>query len=125
MKSIAFKWRLILRKILTALLATVPFSLGACATPDYGVPGTTITGTVIGNGEPVSGIKASIKNDYSYTNEDGEFHIFVTETESQPYTVLFEDVDGPLNGEFNSKTVQYTRGTVPWYIVLEPKQMSN
>jgi putative lipoprotein (rSAM/lipoprotein system) len=138
MKQIVSVWRLTLRKILAALMGAVPFLLVGCPLVEYG-PGPDpypdrMSGTVKDNeNHPVPGFGVSLQtkkyNSYTeqhtyrtystLTDENGTFKLFVYE--SPPYTVFFEDVDGPLNGEFDSQTVQWTSGDGHLNIVLVPK----
>jgi hypothetical protein len=129
MKHLVSIWRLTLRKILTALMGASSLLLGAC--PEYGtIDRYFISGTVKGNDNPVQGFEVSIQtkkyNSYNYrtystlTDENGTFKLIVSK-DPPPYTVFFQDVDGSLNGEFNSKTVQWALGDGPLNIVLEPK----
>jgi hypothetical protein len=136
MKQIVSLWRLTLRKILTALMAVVPFSFGACDwwSVEYGPgpepyvpsPYEQINGTVTYKRSPVRGFFVSVlgydgTDAYTLTDRDGKFSLKVYSSDP-PYTLFFQDVDGPLNGEFNSKTVQWTSGDGPLNIVLVPKE---
>jgi hypothetical protein len=142
MRYIVNIWRLTLRKILTALMGAVSFLFGACPRPEIGIigwveygpgpeygappPYEVISGTVSYGEKPVQGFWVSILSEngyspYTFTYENGEFNLYFPKNESGTYTVFFQDVDGPLNGEFNSKTVQWTSGSGPLNIVLEPK----
>ena len=134
MKHIVLMLRLTWRKLLTVLLAASSFLFGSCGllfrdeygpppAPEYGVPYyETISGTVTDGEKPVSGFWVSLLNDrysspqpYTFTGSDGRFIIYVYENaaENGVYTVFFQDIDGPLNGEFNSKTVQWKYGDGP------------
>ena len=149
MKKVNFMWRLTLRKILTVLMGAVVFLFGGCPpwfrdAPMYGMPSKeygppppyeVITGTVIGNEKPVPGFWVSLLNEhdcrytgyqhYTFTEKNGEFNLYICDPdqfEGDSYTLFFQDVDGPLNGEFNSKTVQWRSGDGPLNVVLEPKE---
>ena len=150
MKSVAFMWRLTLRKILIVLMGAIVFLFGGCppwskVTPDYGVkepeygapyppPLEIITGTVIGNEKPVPGFWVSLLNEhdcrytgyqhYTFTEKNGAFNLYICDPNQfeGDYTLFFQDVDGPLNGEFNSKTIQWRSGDGPLHIVLEAKE---
>jgi putative lipoprotein (rSAM/lipoprotein system) len=118
-------------------MGAVSFLFGSCpwpdrygpgpAPPEYGMPPReVISGTVTYDEKPVPGFWVSILtessyNPYTFTKENGEFEISIRKNDSGSYTVFFQDVDGPLNGEFNSKTVQWTSGDEPLNIILEPK----
>jgi putative lipoprotein (rSAM/lipoprotein system) len=96
--------------------------------PEYGMPPSEeerISGTVTSGEKPVPGFWVSIltensDNPYTFTNENGRFELYAPITGSGPYTLFFQDVDGPQNGEYKSKTVQWTSGGGPLHIVLEP-----
>jgi hypothetical protein len=139
MKHIVSLWRLTLRRLLTALLGVSSFLFGtiSCSTPAYGMPPAPeygppppqrISGTVKYNENPVPGFWVTILREdssgpYTFTDKDGSFMLSVDRYESPPYTLFFQDVDGPQNGEFNSKTVQWHYGDDPLDIVLEPKDL--
>jgi len=114
------------RKILAVLIGTAAgLAFGSCPTPDYGVPSRSISGMVKGeNEEVVPGIKVSIINNdrckgrAGYTGEYGQFFIDVCKN---THTVLFEDVDGPLNGEYKNQTVTGVQNGRFLEITLEPK----
>jgi hypothetical protein len=139
MKYIVFKWRLVVRKMLTALMAAFPFLFGACAwgaveygpgpsPPEYGMPpqeSISINGTVTYDNKPVPGFWVSVLNEYgpnlyTFTERDGTFELYITRTGSGPYAVFFQDIDGHLNGQFKSQTHQWTSGGGPMHIELEP-----
>ena len=144
MKQIALKgslrFRMILRKILTGLsLGAVTFVFQACygdpywddpeRYPERDYEVDRITGTVRSeNEEPVKGFWVSILCDhnhdaYTFTKADGTFAFYIYEWnahEDGNYTLFFQDVDGPLNGEYDSQTVQWSSGDGPLNIVLEP-----
>ena len=149
-QRITFMWRLLLRKILTALMGAASFLFGACPQfliyggeeygmppmPEYGMPEPYqyITGTVVDNDEkPVPGFKISIlcehdHNFYTLTNSNGEFTFYFYKWNAHEdgcYTLFFQDVDGLQNGEYNSKTVQWCSGDEPLRIVLEPKESTD
>ena len=134
--------RLTWRKLLAVLIGSVSaLSVSCWAYPDYGVaeygPGPmpdyeTISGTVTAGEKPVSGFWVSLLNDrypnpqyYTFTDINGMFELYIYEynaNENGSYTVFFQDVDGPQNGEFNSKTVQWKSGDGPLNITLESKE---
>jgi hypothetical protein len=145
MRQIVSMWRLILRKILTALMGATAFLFGACdfiwtegVACEYGVPplpppepvvtSDVISGTVKdANGTPVPGFWVSVLNEnpssqYTFTYRNGKFELYVPRTGNCCYTLFFQDVDGPLNGEFESQTVQYCIDNGPLNIVLKPKE---
>ena len=142
MKRIAFFGRLTLRKILTALIGAASFLFGSCPWvimessmmygpgPEPREPLEHISGTVMGNEGPVKGFWVSIlcdhsHNYYTFTNQSGNFSFYFMDEwsihEDGSYTLFFQDVDGPLNGEYHSKTVQWCSGDGHLDIVLEPK----
>jgi putative lipoprotein (rSAM/lipoprotein system) len=140
MKHIVSLWRLTLRHILTALLGVVAFLSGSCSwiintpveygppAPEYGPPPQqriSISGTVKYNENPVPGFWVSVLWENSSgpdtrTDINGSFELSVNKRGSS-YTLSFQDVDGPQNGEFKSQTVQWHYGDDPLNIVLEPK----
>jgi putative lipoprotein (rSAM/lipoprotein system) len=139
MKHIVSIWRLTLRRILTLLLGAVAFLSGSCSwvrdspseygmpAPAYGMPAQRISGTVSYNENPVPGFWVTILREnssgpYTFTDQDGSFMLYDHYYEGPSYTLFFQDVDGPLNGEFKSKTVQWYYGDDPLDIVLEPKE---
>jgi putative lipoprotein (rSAM/lipoprotein system) len=140
MKHIVSLWRLTLRRILTLLLGAVAFLSGSCSwtrdspaeygmpSPAYGMPPSQrISGMVSYNENPVPGFWVTILREnssgpYTFTDQDGSFEIYGPSYEGPSYTLFFQDVDGPRNGEFNSKTVQWHYGDGPLHIVLEPKE---
>ena len=120
MKQISLKWRLILRKILTVFsLGAVSFVFHAC----YGIPMTSISGTVRNSDtdEPIPGIQVSIKDNEYYkkvlTNSNGGFLLTVHPS----VVVLFEDIDGPENGEFEDKEIEWHKGDGHLDVKLDPK----
>ena len=109
MKKLAYRWRLLLRRILIVCsfgaLAAAEFGCG----DDYGVPGVPSTGGSVraaGTEEPIPGIWVSIpeKKAVTTTDEYGEFNF---EFDLNRATLLLlKDIDGPENGgEFRDKTV--------------------
>ena len=108
MKHVALSGRLFLRKILTMLsLGAVSFIFHAC----YGMPMTSsISGKVRDNDtkEPITGIQVSIKENPKIetvkTDNAGWFDIWLDGL-AAPYTILFQDVDGPKNGEYEDTEV--------------------
>jgi putative lipoprotein (rSAM/lipoprotein system) len=138
MKHIVSLWRLTLRRILTALLGAVAFLSGSCSwiidspaeygmpPPEYGMrPSQRISGTVSYNENPVPGFWVSILREdnsgpYTFTDTNGFFELSVYNG-GPSFTLFFQDVDGSRNGEFNSKTVQWSWGNGPLHVVLEPK----
>jgi putative lipoprotein (rSAM/lipoprotein system) len=110
MKQITFKGRLLLRKLLTALsIGAVAVTFQAC----YGVPHVTVTGTVkaADTEEPIPGIQISIDkfDDYYETSDDeGNFELFIQSwTNNKDYNkkIIFKDIDGPENGEYQDKEI--------------------
>jgi putative lipoprotein (rSAM/lipoprotein system) len=133
MKHIVSAWRLTLRYLLTALLGSLSLLFGtiSCSFDSkaaYGMPPPDrINGKVTYDENPVPGFWVSVLGDsssgpYTFTDKDGLFELSVNHYGDYPYTLFFQDVDGHLNGEFNSKTVQWTWGDNPLHIVLEPKE---
>ena len=144
MKRIAFMGRRTLRRILSALMGAAAFLFGSCSVerssglveygpgpvPEYGapMPYEYISGTVTGNEKPIPGIYVSARDieeagsvyDYTHTDEDGVYHLYPYGNGS--YTVRFVDVDGPLNGEFKSKSAEWNSGDGPLNVALEPKK---
>ena len=108
MKQIVSGGRLLLRKILTGLsLGAVSFIFAAC----YGLPYESLTGTVraADTEEPIPGIQVlQTHNGTSYnvhkTDIQGRFTVSY-EGGIPDTTLLFQDIDGPLNGEFENKEV--------------------
>jgi len=103
MVKLSERSRKVLRRIYQGLgAATVSILFQAC----YGMPmddSVTIGGVVKSNADvPIPGIKISVENLSSnyYTNEDGIFNIYAPRLES--YELEFKDVDGPLNGSYQT-----------------------
>jgi hypothetical protein len=100
MKQIAFKGRLLLRKLLTALsIGAVAVTFQAC----YGMPQVLVNGTVksADTQEPIPGIQVSIYDDYyCFTDSSGYFKIYADE---YGQTIRFKDIDGTENGAFHDK----------------------
>jgi hypothetical protein len=91
------------------------------------MPPQRISGTVTGNEKPVPGFWVTILREnssgsYTFTDQNGSFELYDHDYEGPSYTLFFQDVDGPLNGEFKSQTVQWFFGNEPLHIVLEPKE---
>jgi putative lipoprotein (rSAM/lipoprotein system) len=121
-----------LRHLLTALLGVFSFLFGDCyrirETPAaYGMPpAQKISGTVTSDEKPVPGfwvliVRQSGSSPHTLTDKEGSFELSVYNG-GPSYTLLFQDVDGPLNGEFSSQTVQWHSGDGPLRIVLEPME---
>ncbi|MDR0289570.1 MAG: carboxypeptidase-like regulatory domain-containing protein [Treponema sp.] len=104
MKQIAFKGRLLLRKILTALsLGAVAVTFQAC----YGMPGVAVSGTVrsADTHEPIPGISVSVYGYSEYfTDGNGKYELFFDGYGMT--TISFKDVDGPENGEFKDMDIR-------------------
>jgi putative lipoprotein (rSAM/lipoprotein system) len=125
MKQITFKGRLLLRKILTVLSFGAVATLWSC---DYGTMyamyGTPPVDRVVLEGtvksadaeEPIPGISVSISNNKSLTGTDGKYRFLV---DDRTYTVLFEDIDGPENGDFQGTEVIWMSGDGPLNVTLE------
>jgi hypothetical protein len=121
MKTVAFRGRLLLRKILTGLsLGAVTFIFQAC----YGTPpvttDTTLRGTVKSSDteSPIPGIHVLSVGDNVLTDADGNYELFVA---NRIQTVLFKDIDGPENGEFQDKEVSWDPNNGPLNVSLNPK----
>jgi putative lipoprotein (rSAM/lipoprotein system) len=107
MKQITSKGRLLLRRFLTALsIGAVAITFQAC----YGVPMVTVTGTVKARdtNEPIPGIQILIdENEYhEMSDSEGNFELFIERwTSDKKYNkkIIFKDIDGPENGEFQDK----------------------
>jgi hypothetical protein len=98
-------------------LGAVALTFQAC----YGVPQVSLNGTVksADTKEPIPGIQVSVyENDYSVTNGNGKYQLFVEDWEQ---TVLFKDIDGPENGEFQDKVVTWRPRSGPLNVELERK----
>ena len=124
MKKLAYRWRLLLRRILIVCsfgaLAAAEFGCG----DDYGVPGVPSTGGSVraaGTEEPIPGIWVSIpeKKAVTTTDEYGEFNF---EFDLNRATLLLlKDIDGPENGgEFHDKIITNYIG-YSYYIYLDRK----
>jgi hypothetical protein len=99
--------------------------------PEPVVTSDVISGTVKdANGTPVPNFWVSVlKEDtspkdipHTFTNRYGKFELIVPSSRHCCYTLIFADVDGSLNGEFESQTVQFCIDSAPLNIVLEPKK---
>jgi hypothetical protein len=116
MKRIALKGRTLLRKLFTGLsLGAVSLVFQACYGPAGIDPSDNqecITGTVKASdtAKPITGIKVSLANApegrYDITDNEGAYWLYVPE--GTAYTVLFEDIDGEMNGCFQKKEVAWT-----------------
>ena len=114
MKQIAFRGRLLLRKILTGLsLGAVALTFQAC----YGPPQVSLNGTIKSDEGPIGNIQVSI-HEYNYgsTDGNGKYRLFV---DNNVQTVRFKDVE---NGEFQDKEVTWHPGDGPLNVVLHRKQ---
>jgi hypothetical protein len=125
MKQVATKGRRLLRKILTVLsLGAVAVTFQACygmAEMEPDSPPVSLSGKVKSADaqEPIPGISVSIYGYYpSYTDSNGNFGFFV---EDFTHTVLFQDVDGPANGEFHDKIVTWKSEDGPLNVELSRK----
>jgi hypothetical protein len=116
-------WRLILRKLLV-LCSFGFFATGACAEfakgmygdppvmygmpAMYGMPpGTTRSVQAADTQQPISGIQVSVTGTQqkAITSADGRFVLYGLTTAYG--TLLFEDIDGTLNGEFYNTSVSW------------------
>ena len=118
MKKLAYKWRLLLRRVL------IVFSFGALAacsgrmTDEYGMPPAeygmpSVSGSVraADTKTPIPGIQVSIMDQQqTTTSEDGGFWLVTTASSG---TLLFKDVDDAENGEFQDTAVPFNRSE-PW-----------
>jgi hypothetical protein len=119
MKQVASKGRILLRKILTGLsLGAVAVTFQAC----YGMPPSdvSLSGKVKSTDteEPILGIRVSSSNDRDLTDSSGNYRLLVKD---RIQTVLFEDIDGALNGEFHDKEVRWDPSDGPLNVSLDPK----
>jgi hypothetical protein len=102
MIKLSDKSRRVLRGIYQGLgAATISLLFQAC----YGMPidddSVTIQGKVSSKTDipvPIPGIKVSVESSDHFTNENGNFFIYLPKQES--YKLQFEDVDGPENGSY-------------------------
>jgi len=114
MIKLSDKSRRVLRKIYKGLAVTVaPLLFQTCfietETPvEYG-PGPDIGDDILIHGSvcsaaniPIPGIKVSVGSSAYFTNEYGNFRIYMPKQES--YELQFEDVDGPENGSYKTQT---------------------
>ena len=136
MKKAAFKGRLLIRKILTGLsLGAVTFIFQACygpPPPDWDDGWDEIYGTVkTEEEEPIPGIQVSIVDSPSglltTTNDYGKYRLEVNSNTRmsiarERYEVLFEDIDGPENGEFEDMKVTWRSGDGPLHVILKLKE---
>ncbi|WP_461257100.1 radical SAM-associated putative lipoprotein [Treponema sp. R80B11-R83G3] len=120
MVKLSDRSRRVLRRIYQGLgAATVSILFQAC----YGMPmdDVTISGTVTSKTDnPIPDIKVSVENFSSCsTDSDGKFNIYAYGQAS--YNLLFEDVDGPLNGSYKTleKTISLNEADTPLNIQLE------
>ncbi len=86
-------------------------SFGGCAygvgpAPEYGVPSATfkVTGKVNSEeGVKIKSIRVIMRKDTSYTDAEGKFHVQTNDIpEVKDFDIEFDDVDGQLNGNFQS-----------------------
>jgi putative lipoprotein (rSAM/lipoprotein system) len=111
MKTTSERIRRIIRKIYTGLgLTTVALVFQAC----YGTPqamglDVLIRGVVKSNKtkDPIEGIKISVKDRYQsdLTDSAGTFVFFIPQDEMNSLQLELEDIDGPENGLYLSKTI--------------------
>lgn len=111
-------------KVLGLVASVLGFSgtafLTSCggAVEEYGCPSVDymVKGTVKSeSGKPIEGIKMTISPDGEhgmdslYTDKDGKFqtrqHSAFSVGEAKDFYLLFDDVDGAANGEFESKEI--------------------
>jgi hypothetical protein len=106
--------RELLQKVYTGLgLGTVALVFQAC----YGTfeaigLDTTIQGKVRAHAtdKPVAGIKVSVEDLYTLTDEHGAFRLYVPEEAA--YTLMLEDIDGSENGSFLPRIMTLSLGEV-------------
>jgi hypothetical protein len=119
MKQVSSKGRILLRKIFTGLsLGAVAVTFQAC----YGPPPSEVPSRGIVKSAhteyPIMGIRVSSSGDRDFTDSNGNYRLLVAD---QIQTVLFEDIDGPLNGEFQDKEVRWDPSDGPLNVSLDPK----
>jgi len=106
MKQLAYKWRLLLRRILIVCsfgaLAAAEFGCG----DDYGVPSIGGSAHSAGTEEPIPGIWVSIPEKKAVTTT-GQYGHFNFEFDLNRATLLLlKDIDGTNNGgEFHDKII--------------------
>jgi putative lipoprotein (rSAM/lipoprotein system) len=133
MKQITSKGRLLLRRIFAVLSFGATATLLSC--PAYGmapamygpspVDHEVIEGTVKSADaeEPIPGISVSVANDrYTLTDENGKYQLQVIGATT---TVIFEDIDGPENGDFQGTEVTWKSGDGTLNVVLERRNTEN
>ena len=107
MKHFTQKTRKLLRAIyMTVGAGVVSLVFQAC----YGVPPAVINGEVLdGNTKkPIPGIKVSPEDSGDYheiTDSNGKFSMYLY---NSTIVLIFEDIDGPLNGSYQQKTVKFS-----------------
>jgi putative lipoprotein (rSAM/lipoprotein system) len=125
------KGRLLLRRIFAVLSFGATATLWSCAYGTiyamYGVPPVdheVIEGTVKSADaeEPIPGISVSVSHDISLTDADGKYRLLVYDG---THTVLFEDIDGPENGDFQNKEATWKSGDGTLNVVLERRNTEN
>jgi hypothetical protein len=108
-----------------------PAPLPPVPPPEPAKTSDVISGTVKdANGTPVPNFWVSVlKEDtspqdtpHTFTNRYGKFELSFPSSRHCCYTLIFADIDGSLNGEFESQTVQFCIDNGPLNIVLEPKK---
>ena len=94
----------------------------------YGVPFDlySVKGRVIDaeTEEPIKGIKVQVRpdGDYGETDVDGSFHVGFYETAS-PVSLECVDVDGPLNGSYESVNETIPSEDNQYYVIrMVPKK---
>jgi len=123
MIKLSEKSRRVLRGIYQGLgAATISLLFQAC----YGMPmdeeSVTIQGKVSSKTDiPIPGIKVSVESSDHFSNENGNFFIYLPKQES--YKLQFEDVDGPENGSYKPliKTVNLNDINTTLQIQLDEK----
>jgi len=130
--------------LLSVLLIVLGFS-AACekiadeyGTPadEYGTPHATfiVRGQIQSqeNSTAISNIQVIMGNDTSYADENGKYEAKNGDfPKDQTFTLKFNDIDGLLNGEFNSldsviefKSPIYTDGDGKWYKGKTEKELN-
>jgi putative lipoprotein (rSAM/lipoprotein system) len=103
-------------KFIAYLLAIIGIggacSFGGCAygvgpvAPEYGVPSATfkVLGTVSSEQSlNIKGIRVVMRTDTAHTDVDGKFQVQTNDfPKNQDFDIEFDDVDGELNGAFQS-----------------------
>lgn len=119
MIKLSEKNRRVLRRIYQGLgAATISLLFQAC----YGMPidddSVTIQGKVSSKTDiPIPGIKVSVESSDCFTNENGNFFIYLTKQEL--YKLQFEDVDGPKNGSYKPLTINLSDADTPLDVHLD------